>query len=110
MTIGTKHDAGKPRWSLLPEGVVSEVVHVLEFGAARYGADNWKYVADPCPRYYDAAMRHINAWWEGSQVNDPETGKNHLAHAICCLMFLLWMDNDRDTKMNVTSSQGKEFP
>jgi hypothetical protein len=32
-------------------------------------------------------QRHLWAWKEGEQ-NDPESGKNHLAHALCCLMFL----------------------
>jgi hypothetical protein len=32
-------------------------------------------------------QRHIWAWKEGEQ-NDPETGRHHLAHAMCCLMFL----------------------
>jgi ribosomal protein L32 len=28
------------------------------------------------------------SWWGGEQ-RDPETGENHLAHAICCVAFLL---------------------
>jgi hypothetical protein len=27
------------------------------------------------------------AWKEGEQI-DPESGKHHLAHALCCLTFL----------------------
>jgi hypothetical protein len=27
------------------------------------------------------------------EINDPETGVNHMAHAICCLMFINDLDN-----------------
>ena len=36
-------------------------------------------------------MRHLWAWKEGEQV-DSESGKNHLAHAMCCLFFMLERD------------------
>ena len=65
---------------------------MLEFGAARYQVDNWMHVPDARRRYYDAAMRHIEAWLLGEQ-NDPESGLPHLAHAVCCLLFLIWFDN-----------------
>ena len=39
-------------------------------------------------------QRHIDAWWGGEQ-KDPETGEHHLAHAICCGMFLWWFDNQQ---------------
>jgi hypothetical protein len=44
-------------------------------------------VPDSKRRYFDAMQRHMWAWKEG-EVNDPESGKHHLAHAMCCLMFL----------------------
>jgi hypothetical protein len=88
---GIKHDSGKQRWDLLPWRVVSEVVNVLTYGARKYGADNWKNVGDARNRYFSAAMRHLTAWREGER-NDPESGHHHLAHAMCCLIFLLWLD------------------
>ncbi|MBS1170601.1 MAG: hypothetical protein H6R01_1519 [Burkholderiaceae bacterium] len=91
MSAGQKFDSGKRRWSLLPAGSVEEAVDVLEIGAAKYSEDNWQRVPNPRTRYYNALMRHINAWWTGEQ-KDPETGKHHLAHAICCAMFLIWFD------------------
>jgi len=97
MDEGIKFDNGKRRWSLLPSGVINEVIDVLEFGAKKYAIDNWKYVPDNKTRYYDAAMRHINDWHESGKI-DQDSGKNHLAHAICCLMFLLWIDNAETKK------------
>jgi len=89
--IGTKHDQGKLRMSLLPEGVLNEVLAVLEHGAAKYGDENWRIVPDATTRYYDAAHRHIESWWTCTEI-DPESGKAHLAHAICSLMFLMYLD------------------
>lgn len=93
--LGAKHDAGKPRWSLLPGGTLAKVIAVLEFGAARYGIDNWQHVTEPDRRYYDAAMRHIQAWLYG-ETNDPESGQPHLAHAIASLLFLMWFDRQKE--------------
>lgn len=62
------------------------------------GKDNWQYVDNSRERYYNAAMRHLTSWWEGEK-KDPETGENHLSHAVCCLLFLLWFDN-KDTGKN----------
>ena len=99
---GIKFDQSKPRASLLPKGAVNAVIRVLEFGANKYAENNWKHVPDAKTRYYDAMQRHIDAWWNGEQ-KDPETGEHHLAHAICCGMFLWWFD-DMDTK--VMAGQG----
>lgn len=89
--IGEKNDKQKPRPSLLPLGILYQVIAVLEFGAKKYAVDNWQHVPDARRRYYDAALRHIEAWWTGEQ-NDPESGQHHLAHAIACAMFLMWFD------------------
>lgn len=65
------------------------MVTVLTLGAQKYDDDNWKKVPNAKARYYDACYRHVEAWRVGENL-DPETGCHHLAHAICCLMFLLW--------------------
>ena len=40
----------------------------------------------------DRAMRrHVSAFRQGERV-DPDSGKHHLAHAVCCLLFML--END----------------
>lgn len=88
---GVKHDGEKDRWDLLPWGEVCDVVKVLTFGARKYEADNWKRVEKGQSRYFAAAMRHITARERGQRI-DPESGLPHLAHAICCLMFWLWID------------------
>lgn len=87
LNAGRKDDAGKARWDLVPWDVMASVVRVLTFGARRYGDDNWRRVPGVRRRYFAAAMRHVMAWERG-EVADPDTGESHLAHAICCLLFL----------------------
>jgi hypothetical protein len=93
MTEGVKFDSAKPRFSLIPKGTLLEVVKVLEFGAQKYAPDNWIRVPDAQTRYYDAAMRHLQAYFDGEK-QDSETQLSHLAHAICCLLFLLWFERN----------------
>ncbi len=88
MELGVKFDSGKAQWSLVPFGAMSDVVQVLTYGANKYAPDNWKYVKDAEKRYIDAGFRHFTAYASGEE-GDPETGYSHLAHAICCLLFLL---------------------
>lgn len=91
---GVKYDGGKNRMSLLPSGVLQEVLSVLEYGSKKYADNNWQKVPEARTRYYDAMHRHIDAWWSGEEV-DSETGKSHLSHAICCAMFLMWFDGNK---------------
>jgi len=90
--FGMKFDGSKPRWSLLPTNTVQQIIQVLEFGAAKYKENNWQHVDRGPERYYDALMRHVHAWRDGEK-RDPESGLHHLAHAGCCLLFMLWLDD-----------------
>ena len=92
--VGAKYDGGKLRYSLLPKGTITEVLKVLEFGAKKYAPDNWMKVDNAQIRYYDAALRHITAWHEGEEF-DQETGVSHIAHALCCLHFLMWFELEK---------------
>lgn len=89
--VGKKADTGKPRWHLLPYAAIEEVVYVLTAGAEKYDDDNWRHVPQAKDRYFSAAMRHLVAWKLGEE-RDPETELSHLAHAVCCLLFLLTKD------------------
>lgn len=91
---GVKYDSGKPRPSLLPAGPLMQVAEVLTFGSQKYADDNWQQVpgaGGPRGRYADALLRHVLAWL-GGERNDPESGLHHLAHAGCCVLFLLWFE------------------
>lgn len=90
---------GKTRFDLVPFSAVGEIADVLEFGAQKYSANNWCRGTE-WSRYYAALCRHVFAWWQGEDL-DPETGLSHLAHAGCCLLFLMeyqrnaWGTDDR---------------
>lgn len=84
---GHKDDAGKAPWNLLPFDAVGAIVKVLQFGAGKYAPRNWERGMD-WSRPFDALMRHMTAWWAGEK-RDPETGLSHLAHAGCCILFLV---------------------
>ena len=86
-TGGRKFDGGKLEYGLLPPLALEETVKVLTFGAQKYERDNWQKVPDSKRRYFDALQRHVWAWKQG-EINDNESGIHHLAHAMCCLMFL----------------------
>lgn len=82
-----KNDQEKRRMDLLPVRAIELVADVLTFGARKYAPDNWRKV-DDTKRYYAAALRHIFASMRGER-NDPETGISHMAHAACCVLFIL---------------------
>jgi hypothetical protein len=84
---GVKHDAGKLRWDLLPWGAVGLVVEIVTFGAAKYGDRNWENGIQ-YSRVFAATQRHLTAWWQGEDL-DPESGKSHIAHVACNVLFLL---------------------
>lgn len=85
-STAAKFDTEKVRLDLLPVIPLIGVGKVLTFGAHKYGARNWEKGLD-WSRCYGAALRHLLAWW-GGETSDPETGYNHLDHALCELMFL----------------------
>lgn len=84
---GLKFDEAKVRLELLPLDALVEVGRVLTYGATKYGARNWEK-GMAWGRLLGAAFRHLFAWARGED-NDPETGFSHLAHASCCVLFLL---------------------
>lgn len=94
---GIKHDQGKPLWNLLPWKAVEQIVLVLNHGAKKYAPDNWKHVPDARNRYFAALQRHMIQWWEGERL-DNESGLPHLAHAGCCLLFLLWFETQEGSR------------
>ena len=87
MSEGRKDDAGKLPYQLLPSDAVEEILRVLDFGAQKYAPRNWEK-GMAWSRPFSALMRHMWAWWRGERT-DPETGISHLAHAGCCILFLL---------------------
>lgn len=95
-----KKDHGKPMWDLLPWKQVGYVVDVLtEAVKEKYKPHSWKEVPGARERYFAASQRHILAWWHGERL-DPDDNLPHLAHAACCLLFLMWFDDEHEPNDN----------
>lgn len=86
-----KNHAGKPMLSLLPWKEIEQVALVADHGAEKYSRDNWKKGTPE--DYLSAALRHVSARAQGNQTD--ESSHPHLAHAVCSLLFVMWMDNKR---------------
>jgi len=57
-------------------------------GAKKYGTLNWRDHTVSASVYYNAAWRHMAAWYEGEDL-DPESGLPHLAHVMACMSIIL---------------------
>lgn len=82
-----KADTDKLPLDLFPPEALFEITKVLAFGAKKYAPHNWRKGMS-WSRMYAALQRHLLAWQQGMDT-DPESGLQHLAHAGCCLVFLL---------------------
>src|SRR6478736_4623095 len=91
---GMKYDGDKPRMDLLLSGcpnALEQVAQILTFGAKKYAAHSWQTVPQGDERYLAALLRHLTAHSKG-EVNDPESGMSHLAHAACNALFILELE------------------
>lgn len=89
-----KHDSEKVRMDLLDPAAIEKLAQVLTFGAKKYEAQNWRRGISKS-RLLGAALRHLFSYMRGED-NDPESGLSHVAHAMCCCMFLLGLERRTD--------------
>lgn len=80
-----KLDNGKPPMHLVHPVFKRQLAEILAFGAVKYEPWSWMRGKE-WSRDYAALQRHMDDWW--LRRVDPETGKSHLWHAGCDLMFL----------------------
>lgn len=73
--------------------VVMEMALGMMEGGRKYGSHNYRVAGVRGSVYFDAAMRHLSAWWEGQDI-DPDSGLSHITKAMSCLHVL------RDAMMN----------
>lgn len=84
---GKKYDKDKPRMELISAIATLKKAKIYTFGAAKYGDNNWR-AGIKWSRILGALKRHITAYEQGEDL-DSETGISHMAHAACCVDFLL---------------------
>lgn len=85
--VAVKNDEDKLQYGLLPITALEAIVQVLTYGAKKYEPRNWERGMS-WNRMFGALFRHLMAFWRG-ETKDQESGFPHLAHAGCCLLFLL---------------------
>lgn len=78
---------GRVPFSTIPGPVLGELAVALAEGAMKYGRHNYRAAGGRASTYYDAAFRHLLAWWEGEEI-DPDSGISHLAKAMAGLAVL----------------------
>lgn len=88
-----KWDSDKPMPSLVDPDFILGVADILTFGAKKYAKNNWQLNTD-IDRYKDSLMRHIYAYL-GGELIDPESGKPHLDHIACNVMFLRYFEHGK---------------
>ena len=89
--------------STVPGNVLAEIGVAMLEGATKYGRHNYRHAGVRASVYYDAAMRHLIAWWEGEDL-DPDSGMSHITKLLACMTVLrdsmhqdMWED-DRPPK------------
>lgn len=85
--VGVKYDTEKARFDLLPWLALEAVAVVLRDGASKYSEHNWRKGIH-WSRLLRAAIGHLGRVAIGENY-DRETKLPHLAHAACCVLFLL---------------------
>lgn len=67
--------------------IIAEIGLGMLEGARKYGRHNYRIAGVRASVYYDAAMRHLAAWWEGQDI-DPDSGLPHIVKAMSTLAVL----------------------
>lgn len=85
------HNARK---ALNDSEIIISIEKVLQFGAKKYGANQWQKVPDAKERFKDALMRHTYNDEGEAILNevDADSGLKHVYHALCNTMFLMWFE------------------
>lgn len=94
-----KFDGDKLRLDLIPPSSTLALAEVLTFGARKYKPNNWRNCED-LSRYEAAMLRHIQKYREG-EIHDQESGMPHLWHAMTNMAFLIELDGQSKTKIDI---------
>jgi len=97
----------KPQWSLVDFESFEDMVKVLEFGAKKYSANNWKKGLE-INKLCESMLRHVFAFMNG-ETNDPESGLPHIGHIQCNTMFIAHMMKHKPHLDDRAKSIGQEL-
>ena len=90
---GDRFNSSKPRWSLVDYPSLLPLVQVLEFGANKYGENNWKKGLS-YTQTTESLLRHVYAFLDNQDI-DEESKLHHIGHILCNAMFLSYMIKNR---------------
>lgn len=71
----------------VPCGPLYELGLAMMEGGRKYGTHNYRAIGTRASVYYNAAMRHLTAWWEGEDI-DPDSELHHLIKAVASLFVV----------------------
>lgn len=78
----------KPSLSVVPPIAMYHMGQAMRDGKEKYGLMNWREHRVSSSVYYDAALRHLMAWWDGEN-RASDSGIHHLGHAMACMAIIL---------------------
>ncbi len=76
-----------PPMSFVSKPVMYEVGLAMLEGALKYGGHNYRVAGAKASTYYNAAVGHLDDWWEGEDI-DADSDLHHVTKAISSLMVL----------------------
>lgn len=82
-----RYNSGKHRLTLIPASLNRYTGAVLEYGAIKYSANNWRK-GGSWTSAIDSLQRHLDAFREGENF-DAESALPHLAHMAFNVMILI---------------------
>jgi hypothetical protein len=72
---------------LIPSSPLARLAMVMQLGAIKYGAYNWREKEVRLTVYLEAAERHLRAILDGETI-DEESGQPHAMHAAACMFII----------------------
>ena len=74
--------------TLVPPSSIIYQALAMEDGARKYGPYNWREKKVRTSIYIDAALRHIQSYFDGEELAE-DSQKPHLGHALACLGIII---------------------
>jgi hypothetical protein len=92
----------KPPLHCIPTPVLFEIGMGMYEGGWKYREANWRVIGVRASIYYDAALRHLTAWWDGEDI-DPASKIHHISKVMSCLAVL------RDCQLQAENGSGVDY-
>jgi hypothetical protein len=84
----TAFGVAKPGFHAIPPVALIQLGAAMEEGRRKYGLTNWRDRKVSTSTYYNAALRHLFAYWDGETI-DPVSLVTNLGHVMACCAIIL---------------------